>query len=190
MKDLLKILMCLLSLLVISLIITIVIYFVLLYFNLSDLDLKDCATFAISVTTIAFTYGEYLSKKDADKTEMLLSYNKRFIEDETIQKVVTYLQYFDENRDKPNFDPTSVEEPKKADFILFARFFEELQSLVQSHNIDKEYVCRLYAYYAVEAYINHKEKIGEVETDNSWFLFRSFCLDMMKIEESLNIKHE
>lgn len=155
---------------------------------LHDMDFKDCVAFGITIITLAFTFSEYLSKKESDKVNLLLSYNERFVKDEKIQKVITYLQYFDENRDKPSFDPKSIEEPKKSEFILFARFFEELQTIIESNNIDKEYVCRLYAYYAIEAYDNHKDKIGTVE-DNSWHLFRTFCKEMKKVEKKLKIKH-
>lgn len=188
MRDFRRILICLVALLLIMLLIATVGYYSIVSHFQHDIDFKDCVTFAIAIITLAFTFGEYLSKKESDKTNLLLSYNERFIKDEKIQKVITYLQYFDENRDKPSFDPKSIEEPKKSEFILFARFFEELQTIIESNNIDKEYVCRLYAYYAIEAYDNHKDKIGTVE-DNSWHLFRTFCEEMKKVEEKLEIKH-
>lgn len=190
MLEIKKALVCLITLLVAILFIGIIYYSVAQQFDLWNFNVEECWKFAVACVTLAFTFCQYLDKKESNKANLLLSYNQRFMSDESVQKVITYVQYYDENKGNESFDFTSIEEPEKSEFIKFARFFEELQSFVKSNNIDKEYVCRLYAYYAVEAYINHQEKIGDIDTDESWFLFRSFCQDMMEVEKTLKIKHK
>lgn len=171
-------------------IIALICYKLALVFNLPKIGFEYCLTFTTAVITLSFSFAQYMNKKESDRTNLLLSYNKRFISDEKIQSVISYLQIFDENRNNPSFNPRDIKEPSGADFIFFARFFEELETIIDVNNIDKTYVCRLYGYYAVEAYKYHKKKIGNVDNDNSWYLFRKFCKSMIEIERDLDISHE
>lgn len=190
MSEIKKAFACLIILFVAILFIGFIYYNVMQLFDLWNVTIEVCWKFSVACVTLAFTFGQYLEKKESDKAKLLLSYNERFMSDESIQKVIAYVQYHDENINNESFDCASIEEPTKNEFVKFARFFEELQSVIVSNNIDKKYVCRLYAYYAVEAYTKHQKKIGDVDTDESWFLFRSFCQNMMEVERTLNIKHE
>ncbi len=157
--------------------------------EVDELTLNECMTFSLALISLTFTVCEYIRKRESDKANILLSYNKRFVSDETIQKVIVYAQEIDENRGKPSFDSTSLTAPKQSEFCLFVRFYEELQTAIDANGFNKENICRLYAYYAIEVYNNHKDKIGNVDKDESWFLFRKFCKDMIKEEQKLNITH-
>lgn len=146
---------------------------------------EHCFTIVFSFCTIVFAIVEYTRKLDSDRNQLMMDYNKRFITNSEIQSVIRFLQRFDGQKTIPE---AVAEKPGKSEIFLFARFFEELQVSRKVYGFDEKTVCRLYAYYAIEAY--HKKLIDNVDDDESWRVFRDFCNEMEDIECILGIYHD
>lgn len=148
---------------------------------LNDISFGACFTIVATTVTLSLTFMQYFEKKKSDKMMLLQDFNKRFMNDEVIQKVIYFLQMCDETGQVPE-----TGRPETTEFQMFARFFEELQQAKMDCGFEDETVCRLFAYYAITAY--DFNLIGDM-TDESWHLFVTFVKEMKSIEKGLNIKH-
>lgn len=154
------------------------------------MDGINTVTFCATLVTAVVAISGCVQKIYEDKTKLLLSYNERFVQDETIQKVIKFLQKY-EGKELTSECLCTEDAPQPHEFQLFARFFEELNVVIQENGLNKKNACRLFAYYAIEVYDKNKQ-VAIVDDDldvESWYLFSTFIRDMKKTEKKLGITH-
>ena len=148
-----------------------------------EITFNDTILLVTPIVSICIAWCGFSERQQRVKMEILSRYNKVFTSDEIIQKVVAFLQQYD-SIDIPD---NMTDRPDGHEFHMFARFFEELFSSMKNCKLNDEYICRLFAYYAIEA--SDKNLIGSRE-DKSWCLFFTFVDEMKLIEKRLGIVHK
>ncbi len=124
-------------------------------------------------------FREYKSHKQKEDNKLFSQLNKRYLNNEDIQKVVKYL------RDQEPSD----EEPDLYQLELFLRFFEELGIYMKTKSLDKDLIEVFFGYYLKQLYFTERGKalLKRLEDGNSENSENN--LELLKvIKEQLEIK--
>ena len=138
----------------------------------------------IGLIALIYTINEYRAHKDRRKADVLASFNNRYMESQSVKRVLEDLIALDDK----NTCKFCISENSMTcvnvinDRELFLRFFEELNYAIESDSIDKETVFDLFAYYALKADKLGKRFVSDYEEGDNWKTFKSFCKKMKKIK--------
>lgn len=98
--------------------------------------------FVVACSALWQGFREYKSHKQKEDNKLFSQLNKRYLNNEDIQKVVKYL------RDQEPSD----EEPDLYQLELFLRFFEELGIYMKTNSLDTELVDDFFGFYLRQLY--------------------------------------
>jgi len=121
--------------------------------TLINLGILICAIIAL-----VFSFIELRSYKAKENSKLLSQLNKRYMDNNHIQKVVRYLRDFE----------ASDEEPSAYETEVFLRYFEELGTYLRRKSLSPEYAYKFFSYYLDKYYYSDKgkmlqEKVKHVE---------------------------
>ena len=148
----------------------------------------------IATIALCLTICGYCFHKKQERTATLVKYNERYSSDSNIQKVVSYLLWMSDKEKQKELEASLI--PTKNQVEMFMRFFEELQTSIDSKLIKKEDAKELFSYYAIQLYEyiqkNKENEVGkevfpskeEIETD--WKRFKKFVTKYQK-DDTTNI---
>lgn len=138
--------------------------------------LSDIIMILLAGITLVLTIWEYLNHRKRIKAEVLGQYNKRYSEDEHINKVVPFL-ISDIMKEK-------IVKVSVHDVEMFMRFFEEIELQIEIDRLDAESVYDLFSYYAL--YLDSRHSLLESLTiddyiEENWKLYLKFVNRMALI---------
>lgn len=105
----------------------------------------------VALVAVAISIIQLHSHNNKENNKLLSQLNKRYIEDENVQKVVRYLRKNDPSNEEP--DAYQVE--------LFLRFFEELGIYLKTKSIRRKDVKEFFGYY-FDRYEDEKNERGKI----------------------------
>ncbi len=130
--------------LVIAAIIIVGLFVIRIFFHVLDGfelgNISDAATAIIAIAAAIATACEYNRHEKESKVLLFSKMNKVYVQDESIQAVVTHL------------NQREASAPTINQIELFFRFFEELEEYITNGVLSEDIVYRLFAYYCLEPF--------------------------------------
>lgn len=136
-------------------------------------SIPDWGLFMTALFTIGFSFYEYFGYKNKETNKLLSQLNKRYVENENVQKVVKYLRQIE-----PDKEPPSVYQIE-----LFLRFFEELGLYLDKKSIKPEEVDSFFGYYLKELYqsVKGKELLKKLNKEEEGWKHLNICKEKLGI---------
>ncbi len=146
------------------------------------LDLKTLADIVMSVTaivTIVLAFCEFNEHKRRNSIQYLLSFGKRYTENEEIKNVIIFLEGLeDDNMYKSEFlkpDNTYNEDALPIHCIeMFMRFIEELELLIRGGVVSESATLNLFGHYTTILDKYNKRWPSLKYDEKYWNVYRSF----------------
>lgn len=142
----------------------------------------EWCTFLITAIGLMSAGCEYDNHKKEMRTQLLLEYNKRYMEDSAVRKVVDYIVNPQQTKSEDKKIPTLFEKE------LFMRFFEELYLLIDDKQLPVDKVHYMFAYYVLEFDKNYnlREDVKDYPQDDKskdWKYYFKFVQKMKEYEK-------
>ena len=144
-------------------------------------QLKDSATIAgvvVAVVTFIKVVIEYRAQGTQKRVERFLEMRKRFKENAQFKEILSLIEHD---------DPKLADVPFKEKRDLLG-FFEEVAIMLNSGLIRKEIVHYMFGYYAILCWQSDLFWKDVNRDSPYWALFKSFVLNMEKVESSEEFK--
>lgn len=142
----------------------------------------------ISAVGILTAFKEYNLKKDRDKTEVLATFNRRFLGGEDYRFCIKLLYDIIEGRDRNVATRDGFETKWKKE--KFLRFYEELYYEIKAGRIEEKKAVDLFGYHALQIEEHKQHFIEETDdTKGNWNTFHEFAKLCKKQQEKNNKRH-
>lgn len=148
-----------------------------------------CFSFVIATISLSFAYKEYRKRLKFEQCDVIMRYNERYENSESIKRVVDFLTK------KYKGEEVETEKlPSIYDKEIFLRFFEELNYMIDCGYLEKDIIADTFAFYFLVAWNDDTlfwdaemyapaESMKEAQNSPSWNNAKSFYKKMKSYEK-------